>query len=246
MATPINNILDQRPATHEHVADQTADQTALLRLMQLVSPALPVGAFAYSQGLEFAVDQGWIKNESDTHRWISGVLEASLCHVDVALLSRLYQSWQNQDTAAIAHWNAFLFACRESSELQLEDNQLGRSLARLLADLGLQQAIDWQPNKSCTFANMFSLAAVHWRIPLDQAVTGYLWSWLENQVAAAIKLVPLGQTSGQRILLDISARIPQTAQHGMDLKDDDIGFATPGLAIASALHETQYTRLFRS
>ena len=231
---------------HINSQNPTQQQTSLLRLMQLVSPALPVGAFAYSQGLEYAIHQGWIRNEAETEKWISGILENALCHIDVPVLVRLYSAWEATDTNSVNYWNDFLFSCRESAELQQEDHQLGRSLARLLVDLDVEHARDWQHRQSCTFANLFALAAIHWKISIENTLQGYLWAWLENQVAAAIKLVPLGQTAGQRILLRVSDKIPDTIERGSSLSDDDIGFATPGLAIASALHETQYSRLFRS
>lgn len=237
MTTPINL---HNPTEHQH------NSTSLLRLMQLVSPALPVGAFAYSQGLEYAVEQNWVHDEHSAEQWISGILGNSICNTDLPIAARLYSAWQQDNAEQVQYWNNFLFACRESAELQQEDHQLGRSLARLLADLEVAPANDWQHQTSCSFATLFTLASVHWHISQNDMLQGYCWSWLENQVAAAIKLVPLGQTSGQRILVNISTRIPDIVQRSSRLDDDELGFAMPGLAIASALHETQYTRLFRS
>jgi len=222
------------------------DGTALMRLLQLVSPALPVGAYAYSQGLEYAVDVGWLQNEETASEWISGLMAQLLGRVDVPLLARLYRAWQVNDEHALAYWSSYLSACRESRELQQEDQQLGRALARLLRDLEMQEARAWIEHPSTGFAVMFTLAAARWRVPLPTAAQGYLWSWAENQVAAAIKLVPLGQTAGQRILSRIGATIPAVVTRGLALDDEQIGFVAQRQAMASALHEHQYSRLFRS
>lgn len=220
------------------------NSSAQYRLWQLISPALPVGAYAYSQGLETAIEEAWVSDEQTTVAWLSGVLQNSLLKVDVPVLCRLYDAWQQDDLATVQQWNDFLLAMRESRELRDEDRQLGQSLARLLNDLGFEQAYFNKP--ACSFMSLFSLAAVKWQIPLRDTASGFLWSWCENQVAAAIKLVPLGQTSGQRILGQMIEVIDQRLETSLQLKDDEIGSVLPGLAMASAWHESQYSRLFRS
>lgn len=220
------------------------NSSAQYRLWQLISPALPVGAYAYSQGLETAIEEAWVTDEHTTISWLSGVLKNSLLKVDVPVLCRLYHAWQKEDLLAVHQWNDFLLAMRESRELREEDRQLGQSLARLLNDLGFEQAYFNKP--ACSFMSLFSLAAVKWQIPLADAASGFLWSWCENQVAAAIKLVPLGQTSGQRILGQMIEVIDQGLETSLQLTDDEIGSVLPGLAMASAWHESQYSRLFRS
>jgi urease accessory protein len=216
----------------------------MLRLLQLVSPLLPIGAYAYSHGLEYAVAAGWVKNEGTARDWILGVMEQALVAWDVPVLARLYRGWQAQDADTVERWNAFLSAARESAELRAEDHHLGAALARLLTDQRIPEA---KVMGLCTcLATAFALAAVRWGIPLPIAVCGYLWSWCENQVAAAIKLIPLGQSAGQRVLAYAIARIPGAVDRGLGLSDEEIGLAVPGLALASALHETQYCRLFRS
>lgn len=226
--------------------DGDQQQTALLRLLQLTSPSLPVGAYAYSQGLEQAIAQGWVTNEPQAADWIIGLLQASFVQVDVPYCRRLYEAWQQQDAAQAEQYSRLLLVSRESRELVAEDRQLGQALARLLNDLGLAQAQSWVRADFTTYAAMFTLAASHWQCSLHDAVAGYLWAWCENQVAAAIKLVPLGQTAGQRMLSQAVEAIPQVVSTGLQVTDEDIGFSTPGLAMASAWHESQYTRLFRS
>jgi len=219
---------------------------ARLRLWQLISPALPVGAYAYSTGLEYAVDCGWITDEASASDWITGQLRHNLSALDVPVLKRLYHAWQANDVARVAHWSRFLLASRESGELLTEDRHLGAALARLLPDLDLEEARDWQDTNDCSFAAMFSLAATRWQVSITEAAQGLLWAWCENQVAAAIKLIPLGQTAGQRILSQITQQVPAAVNHGLSLDDDDIGAIAPGVALASARHETQYSRMFRS
>ena len=222
------------------------NDAALLQLLRLASPALPVGAYAYSQGLEYAVAVRWVHDEASARAWILGLLEHALGRLDVPVLSRLYGAWEENDAQAVDDWNRLLYASRESAELQAQDRQLGAALARLLAGLDMPEARTWVTDGHATFATLYALAAVRWCIPLREAAGGYLWSWSENQVMAAIKLVPLGQTAGQRLLSAVVERIPGVLERGLTLPDAEIGFLAPALAIASALHEAQYSRLFRS
>lgn len=214
--------------------------------MQLCSPSLPVGAFAYSQGLESVVEHQLVIDANSCEQWLRDTLRFSLQQTDIPLLSKLYQAWQQKNMANVEYWTDVLKAQRETRELREEDQQLGLALARLLDDLHLDGASEWRGNKQSSFLTLFSLAAVRWEIPLTEACSGYLWSWLDNQIAAAIKLVPLGQTDGQRILSTLITDIPEIVEKGLQLDEANIGASLPKLAILSAQHETQYSRLFRS
>lgn len=214
--------------------------------MQLCSPALPVGAYAYSQGLESAVERGWVHDEASAGEWILGLLDHTVRRLDLPIFARLYRAWQAADVETVRRWNARLYASREAAELQREDRHLGAALARLLSDLGIQDAEPWRNAPRVCFATLFSLAAVKWEIPLPEAATGYAWAWVENQVAAATRLIPLGQTASQRLLVAAGPVITAAVAGGLTLPDEAIGAAAPGLALAGALHETQYSRLFRS
>ncbi len=218
----------------------------LLRLLQLASPLLPVGAYAYSQGLEWAVECAWVSDERGATDWIAGVLDAGPALLEAPVLARLYRAWENDDLERIHYWSRYLDAARESGESQAEARQLGESLAVLLTQLGVEAAQDWKEVEYAGFPTLFALAAVHYRVPLPEAALGYLWAWSENQAVAAMKLVPLGQTAGQRILSALIERLPAAVEQGLALADDAIGALAPRLAIAGARHETQYTRLFRS
>jgi urease accessory protein len=219
---------------------------ALLRLMQLVSPSLPVGAFAYSHALEWAVAEGWVKDEAEAERWIVGLLHHAWARLDVPVLTRLRGAFAIGDPAAARRWAALLSASRESAELQAEDRGMGQALARLLAVLGIARAAPWAADPDCGVPIPWALAALHWGIAPMASAAGLLWTYAEHQVAAAVKLVPLGQTAGQRLLGRLGEAIPAAAAEGLSLPEGEIGATAPGLAIASALHETQYSRLFRS
>jgi urease accessory protein len=224
--------------------DEPSSATARLRLLQLASPALPIGAYAYSQGLEQAVHLGWVHDEVSAAAWILGLLEQGLANLDAPVLLRLIAAWRAD--ADVARWNDFLFASRASAELRAEDQRLGSALARLLASLDLPEASPWIAAPHVTHLTMFALAAARWQINAADAAAGYLFSWVENQVGAATRLVPLGQTAAQRILSRATALIPATVAHAAAVADDDLGFAAPAQSIAAALHETLYSRIFRS
>jgi urease accessory protein len=218
---------------------------ALLRLFHLVSPALPVGAYAYSQGLEYAVQAGWVIDEAGTLDWLQGLSRFGLGTLDLPILLRLHAAWTREDSVALTHWNAQLIASRESAELRAEERHLGQALARVLIELELPEAQAWL-EPAPAFATLFALAAARWQIPAAQTLSGYLWAWSENQVLAAVKLVPLGQSAGQRLLHRLTDSMPDIVEHALGLADEEIGISVVSQALASAWHESQYSRLFRS
>jgi len=218
----------------------------MLRLMQLVSPALPIGGFTYSQGLEYAVEAGWVRDPESLRDWLLGLLDDSVAGLDIPVLARLYAACVCGDCDAIRKWGDILLASRETFELRQEERQRARALTRLLVDLEIVEARRWREDLEQCQAAPFALAASRWGVPLMDACLGYAWSWLENMVAAAIKLVPLGQTDGQRLELVLAEAIPPAVARGLRLEDDELGGSAPAMALASSLHETQYTRLFRS
>ncbi|MDM3872341.1 urease accessory protein UreF [Porticoccus sp. W117] len=221
------------------------DAASLLAVLRISSPALPVGAFAYSQGFEYAVDAGWVKNAADTESWASGVLTHGLSYLDVPLLVRLYRSvGQPED---FKYWNQHCIASRETEELRQEERQLGKTLYQLL--LKLEQPLPatlQQEGEIPGWLAMFAFACYRWEMSEEQACLAYVWSWLENQLAAAAKTVPIGQTDVQKITARLMPFLMQVVEKGKSRRDDDIFGGLPGLSMASALHEKQYSRLFRS
>jgi urease accessory protein len=228
------------------ITDDALTSTALLRLLQLSSAALPIGMFAYSQALEQAVLLGDVKDRATARDWMTGLLEHSVMTSDVPVLLRLYDAWQAGDAERLRSHNDTLFACRGSSELRAEERQLGAALSRLLSRLGIGEAEPWIDDDRVTFATAFALAAVAWKIPRRQASLGYAFSWAEAQVGAATRLIPLGQTDAQLVLSHLLERIAAALDASFRLSDAEIGASAPGQALLSALHETQYSRLFRS
>lgn len=209
----------------------------LARLLQLASPALPVGAYSYSGGLEPAIEAGIVHDAASAGRWIADVLEHSVAKMEAPVLARMLR-----EPANIAHWNALFLASRETAELRAETVQMGYSLMRLLDDLGAAGAALDEPSYPAAFAR----AVAAWEIDPQQAQLAYLWSWLENQVMAALKAVPMGQTDAQRMLLALGERLEGVAREAGAMGDEAMGNYTPGLAMLSSIHETQYSRLFRS
>lgn len=219
---------------------------SLLRLLQLVSPGLPIGMYSYSQGLERAVEDGWIHNAEQTANWLQGLLQNGLSKVDLPILARIYDAWRQHDSSAIEHWSQILIACRETAELRAEDRQTGQALARLLINLEFPEALEWVKRADATLVTLFALAAARWEINKADAMAGYVWGWLENQVLCAVKLVPLGQVAGQKLLITLAGELPALVDRALSMRDDEIGGSCFGLALTSSRHEMQYSRLFRS
>jgi len=220
----------------------------LARLLQLASPALPIGAYSYSQGLERAVEDAIVSDAASAQAWIGEVLELVVARGEAAVAWRLLRT-AGVDWDAFGHWNTWFRASRETAELRAETEQMGASLARLASDLELLDAParDALPALApVTLPAAWALAARGFDVPATEALAGYVWSWLENQVLAAVKLVPLGQVAGQRMLAALGDRLPSVIAAAVGIEDDAVASVAPGYALASARHETQYSRLFRS
>jgi urease accessory protein len=222
---------------------------ALVRLLQLASPALPVGAFSYSQGLEWAIEAGTVRDEATALAWIGDLLEHNLGRFEAPLLARLIEAWRRDDFDAVRELNELYLASRESAELRAETLQMGYSATRLLRELGDFPADRLAALEALGEASLpaaWSAAAAAWEIETEAATAAWLWAWAENQTMAALKAVPLGQSAGQRILLALGARLPAIAQRALAMQPEAWSNLAPGFALASCRHETQYSRLFRS
>jgi urease accessory protein len=218
----------------------------LVRLLQLASPALPVGAYSYSQGLEAAVEAGLVRDAPSAAAWIGEVFALGVRSMEAPLFARIAAAWERGDGEAAARWNAELVASRETAELRAETLQMGASLRTLLRDLGVEGAAALDAIDELAYATAFAWAAIAWRIDPQDALAAYLFAWLENQVLAAVKSVPLGQTQAQRMLLGLAAGIPEALAHAGTVPEAELSNFAPGLALLSSRHETQYSRLFRS
>jgi urease accessory protein len=222
----------------------------LARLLQLASPALPVGAYTYSQGLEWAVESGVIRDEAGAGRWIADLLQNGIGRYEAPLVAALMAAWSAGDVAEIDYLNAEFLASRESAELRAETAQMGFSMRRLLRDLRDENlapvATLVEALPEVAFPTVWAGIAAAWKIEPEAALTAYLWSWAENQVMAALKAVPLGQAAGQRLLADLGRQIPDVTVNRKNWPKTKWSNFTPAFAIACARHETQYSRLFRS
>ncbi len=226
----------------------SSEQLAILHLLRLVSPALPVGAYAYSQGLEHAIEVGWVVDKNSSRDWFIGLMKNSLAYVDLPLIFRLTNAWQNKNAEEINYWNNYLQAMRETKEFLLEDLQLGAALNRLMRSVNMASADDWTllATRDISYLTLFSLAGLRCGIESRLVAMGYLWSWLENQIAVATKTIPIGQSDGQAIISELIPLIPSIVSFSETLADDELGAGLPGIALGSSLHEVQYSRLFRS
>lgn len=217
---------------------------ALLSLLYLSGPTLPIGAFAYSQGLAAAIEFGWVQDERSLAEWMFGVLEHGLGALDLPILFRAHAAASAREQETLAYWDEYLQASRETAELLQEELHLGAALRRLLQ--GQKRLPDFSLPKNLGFVAMFAVAAVQLGVNATEAAHGMAWSWAENQVSVACKAIPLGQTPAQGVLLQSMERIAAAVNRAQELKDHELGGALPGVALASSLHETQYSRLFRS
>ncbi len=226
---------------------QTQDNS-LLQLMWLASPALPIGGFAYSECLEAAVDTARVATESGATEWLLDQLHLSLARSDLAVLAQAIPAWQRGEAAEIAKLNAWVLQTRESSELRAQAEQMGRSLLEWLRNHTTARTaqIDTLAALQPTYPVAFALAASATQASLRDCLLTYAFGWAENMVQAAIKSVPLGQSAGQRILSALTAEIPPAVDHALALADHERQAFSPMLAILSAQHEVQYSRLFRS
>jgi len=229
--------------------DAAAGAATLLQLIWLASPALPVGGFSYSEGLEAAVEAGLVGNASQASQWLQAQLQLGQARGDLAAVAAAFSAWRERDSARITALNDWVQATRESSEWRQQAEQMGRSLTDWLrqrdrADPRVEVLAALQP--APTWPVALALAAERTGAPLRTALLALAFGWAENVVQAAVKSVPLGQSAGQQLLGELAALIPAAVDDAIS-RDDATRFAfTPMLAILSAQHETQYSRLFRS
>jgi urease accessory protein len=219
---------------------------ALLRLLQLSSSLCPIGAFAYSQGLETAIERGWVSTEGELRDWMLGLGTHALSKLDLPLLLLALDAAIARDERRLVGIAERVLASREARELADQERQLGSSLASVLVNLGASEAEPFRGHPSASYVVSFAIGAAHFGLDAELAMTGFCFAWCEQQVSAASRLVPLGHMATQRALSAVLSRVPGWLSQARALPEQQIGSSTPGLAMGVAWHETQYTRLFRS
>lgn len=221
---------------------------SLLQLIWLASPALPVGGFSYSEGLETAMDRAQPATEMIASDWLTDQLQISLARGDLAVIAQAIPAWRSGDLLRVQQLNAWVLQTRETSELRAQAEQMGRSLLDWLRNhddantAHIEACAQMQP----TFPVAFALAVSQTEAGVRDCLLAYAFGWAENMTQAAIKSVPLGQSAGQRMLARLAGGIPAAVEAAMQLSDDERQAFSPMLAILSSQHETQYSRLFRS
>ena len=219
------------------------------RLLRLASPTLPIGAFGYSQGLEWAVESGGVGDEARARLWIGGLLRGPMARFELPMLASMMAAWTASELHEITRLNEEFLAAREARELRAESVHMGQALVKALraaGDVAEHGLAHLEGLPAISYPAAFACALADWKLTAEEGVTAYLWAWLENQVMAAIKLVPLGQNAGQRLLAAFTAEMPAVVEGALAHREQDFSNFAPMLAIASSRHETQYTRLFRS
>jgi len=228
--------------------DSALSPASLLQLIWLASPALPVGGFSYSEGLEAAVDAGYVRDEAQAADWLVQQLHLTLARADLPVLAQALLAWRRGDTARVQQLNDWLLQTRETAELRLQTEQMGRSLREWLRKLPQVDpaTLDFCATLAPTYPVLFALAASGSGADERSVLLAYAFGWAENMMQAALKAVPLGQSAGQRILARLATDIPPAVAHALQLHDEDRQAFSPMLAILCSRHETQYSRLFRS
>lgn len=234
------------------------DSLQLLRLLQITSPALPVGAYSYSEGIEYLCNVGIIQTDHDLYNWLKREMSFGFITNEAAIALRAHQAVMSDDISALSYWNNWLSATRETEEVRLASWQMGQSLMKLWGQFPdhqddrlsisklLPTAKDNSQGKGCNYAIAFGIMSANLGIDASNMVSGYIYGWLANLVSAAVRAVPFGQTTGQQILFRLSDNVLDSSQLALELSDDELEWCGWGASLASANHETQYSRLFRS
>ncbi|MGF1513005.1 MAG: urease accessory protein UreF [Elainellaceae cyanobacterium] len=225
------------------------EPAALLRLLQLASPALPVGAYSYSEGLETLSQQGTLSDAAALEAWLTHELRYGTVQLETSILLKAHRATSRKDIEAIAEWNQWLSALRDTEELRQQSWQMGQSFKQLLIQLdpAFEPLLTFAP---CNFAIAFAVAAAQWELTPHEALLGYLYSWINTGIGAGVKLIPLGQTAGQQLQQRLYPQLEATAAAILECSTEEWDsaheFCSWGLSLASMGHETLYSRLFRS
>ncbi len=217
-----------------------------LKLLQLLSPVLPVGGYSYSQGLEWAVEQGWVVTVNDLGQWLDELIEGPLTQQELPLLRQLYYAFVDDDIQAIEYWSKAVVAFRDTSELRAEERARALAYMRVLDALPEVIAEPYRDSMQQTpFASM-AWACVNWGIDEQSLLHAFAFNWLDAYIVNGVKIIPLGQTDGQVLLHDNLPKLTQAVTTSLTISAESIGYSVPAVAMASCGHESQYSRIYRS
>ena len=209
----------------------------------LVSPNLPIGAFSYSEALESAVENKIVTDCDSFYKWLIHNLKRSLAYFELPVLRHLYES-NNVDE--FSFWTQRAIAMRNTLELRKEEDDKGKAFVRLISSLLLTDNKEFLEVARRSYLSAFSLYAKSDDLSLEMMLQCYLFSYIESQCIAAVKLVPLGQTDAWKCIKNASHLSDEIIEKSLTVKDDEIGAGLVNLSILSVKHETQYSRIFRS
>lgn len=219
---------------------------AHLRLLQFLSPALPVGAYSYSQGLEWAVEKRWITNEETFEQWVVELIDSTLAKQELPIIRRLYRAFINLDVVAVERWAQIAIAVRDTSELRREEQDRALAYLRVLETITIVD--DSWPRDLFFYSPLVSMSyfCAHQHIHEDQLCLAFAHNWLENTLITGVKIIPLGQSSAQRMLFELADRLLEVIAVSSNVTDDEVGISLPAFSMASCGHEQQYSRVYRS
>lgn len=209
----------------------------------LVSPNLPIGAFSYSEALETAVENKVVTDSDSFYKWLIHNLKRSLVYFELPVLRHLYES---NTVDEFSFWTQRAIAMRNTFELRKEEDDKGKAFVRLISSLLLTVNKEFLEVARNSYLSAFSLYAKSEELSLEMMLQCYLFSYIESQCIAAVKLVPLGQTDAWKCIKNASHLSDEIIEKSLTVKDDELGAGLVNLSILSVKHETQYSRIFRS
>jgi urease accessory protein len=224
----------------------------LTRLMAWLSPTFPIGGYTYSHGIEYAVESGHIVNRMDLVRWVAAILEHGAGRTDAVLFAAAYRAVLADDETGLRWAAERADVLRGSSELALESTAQGTAFLSTVGNtwppegLGRWAGVLTAEGRPPAHAVAVAVVTACARMPLEMALTGFLHAFAANLVSAGVRLVPLGQTDGQRAIAELDPIIHHAAHRALGARIEDLGGRAPMIDWAAMSHETQYTRLFRS
>ncbi len=247
MLTRIAILMQSTRTSSQLLMINTARESkAQLRLLQFLSPAMPVGAYSYSQGLEWAVEQGWITDEASFEQWVTELIGSTLTLQELPLIRRLHRCFLRHDLEGIEHWSQTALAVRDTAESRQEEQDRAMAYLRVLETIASVHD-DWP--RHCFLRSplvAMSYFSVDQGIDEESLSEAFAHNWLENMLITGVKIIPLGQSSAQKLLFELADEVIIALQGSLKVADDEIGVSLPALSMASCGHEQQYTRIYRS